>query len=146
MAVPTVSRTGLESKQPGTEPLELHTRSIRDPLPLPRCLLFEAHPASSLAARNRAATSAEGSAESRQPHAPTQPGWFIRPSEPRPRASWTWIIAITAGEAKTSRISAQWISGSAIPRRASEAATRSRWAGVIDSYQPRIVSESCVPV
>ena len=59
---------------------------------------------------------------SRQPHAPTVPGWFMRPSVPRPSASWIWIIAITAGEAKTSRISAQ-LGSSAIPWRASEAST-----------------------
>ena len=78
--------------------------------------------------------------------APTDPGWFIRPSEHRPKASWTWIIAITAGDAKTRRISAQWISGSSIPRRDNAAPTSARCAGVIDEYQPRIVSESCVPV
>ena len=83
--------------------VEQARRAAAEPPPSPRA-----------AARPRRPRAARTSAS---PRRPPSPGWFIRPSEPRPSASWIWIIAITAGEAKTSRISAQWGSGSTIPWR-----------------------------
>jgi hypothetical protein len=71
---------------------------------------------------------------------------FMRASLPRPRTSCAWTIATRAGEENASRISDHHGSGSRTPASSIARSTPARRSGGIDSYQPRTVSWSCVPV
>jgi hypothetical protein len=71
---------------------------------------------------------------------------FIRASPPSPSTSCACTIATRAGEAKARRISDHQGSGSRTPARSIAASTMARTSPGIDSYQPRTVSWSWVPV
>ena len=67
----------------------------------------------------------------------------MRAAEPSPRTSWVWTIATRAGEENVSAIRSHHGSSATRGRAASTSARRGAGS---DSYQPRSVSLSCVPV
>jgi hypothetical protein len=98
-------------------------------------------------ASNRGAWTRDGSASSCQRHErPVVPGMFMRASPPRPSTSCACTIATRAGEAKARRMSDHHDSRSRTPAWSIVASTIARSSSSSESYQPRTVSWSCVPV